>query len=326
MTLDAKILSTLRGAGDGCVSGAELSHQLGISRTAVWARIQELRSLGYEIEASPHHGCRLRAVPDVLHADDLMSLVNGNHIIGRDIQVFQETNSTNDVVERLARDGVAEGAVVFAETQKRGRGRLGRHWVSPPRKGLWFSVLLRPNLQPPQATQLTVAAATALARTIHEHCGLQPSVKWPNDILLQDRKVAGVLTELAAEIDCIRYVILGIGINVNFSPSDFPAELRAVATSLQIEAGHAFRRAELAAALLRELDRDYDRVRRREFGRVADEWAAHCATLGQRVRIRIGDRAVTGRAEALDDAGALLLRTDHGHLERIVGGDVTLEK
>src|SRR3954463_14926901 len=153
MTIDAQILSALRRAGDGCVSGADLSQQLKISRAAIWARIEELRALGYEIEASPHQGYRLLSVPDVLHADDLLSSLGRPKVIGRDIRVFEETTSTNDVVEKLARDGVKEGAVFFAETQTKGRGRLGRKWISPPRKGLWCSILLRPPLHPLAATQ-----------------------------------------------------------------------------------------------------------------------------------------------------------------------------
>src|SRR5438552_10264990 len=128
MTLDAQILFALRAKDHGSVSGAELSQQLGISRAAIWARIEELRSLDYEIEATPHQGYRLVSAPDVLHADDLLALVRGNQVIGRDIRVFQETSSTNDVVEKLARDGVSEGVAVFAETQTKGRGRLGRKW------------------------------------------------------------------------------------------------------------------------------------------------------------------------------------------------------
>ena len=135
MSLDAQILTALRAAGDGAVSGAELSQKLGVSRAAVWARIEELRSLGYDIEASPHLGYRLLSAPDVLHADDLLSRLGKTKVIGRDIRVFQETTSTNDVIEKLARDGVKEGVVVFAESQTRGRGRLGRKWMSPARNG-----------------------------------------------------------------------------------------------------------------------------------------------------------------------------------------------
>jgi BirA family transcriptional regulator, biotin operon repressor / biotin---[acetyl-CoA-carboxylase] ligase len=325
MTVDAKILMALRQAAGGAVSGADLSNELGISRAAVWARIEELRSLGYEIEASPHRGYRLLQVPDALHADDLLSLVHGNRVIGRDIQVFQETGSTNEVADRLARGGVKEGAVVFAETQTKGRGRLGRNWLSPAGKGLWFSVLLRPKLRPQAATQLTVAAATALARALEKQTGLRAQIKWPNDILAGGKKLAGVLTELSAEPDCIKYVVLGIGLNVNLTLGDL-GELRKQATSLKIETGRAFRRADLAAVLLRELDRDYGLVCENQFQKLAEQWEARCSTLGHRVTIRIGDRTVEGRAEALDEDGALLVRGDHGHLERIIGGDVTLWK
>ena len=326
MTVDAQILSALRRAGDGCVSGADLSQQLEISRAAIWARIEELRSLGYEIEASPHQGYRLVSVPDVLHADDLLSLVAGNQVIGRDIQVFEETSSTNDVVEKLARDGVGEGVVVFAESQTKGRGRLGRKWLSPARKGLWFSVLLRPNLRPQAATQLMVAASASLARAIGEETGLAAEIKWPNDILIRGKKVAGILTELSAELDHVKYVILGIGVDVNLNANDFPAELRKVATSLKIETGRNLNRAELAAAILRALDADYARIGRRQFSCIREEWQELCSTLGRSVNIRVGDRLLHGRAESLDEDGALLLRTEHGHLERVMAGDVTLEK
>ncbi|HLX72024.1 MAG TPA: HTH domain-containing protein, partial [Verrucomicrobiae bacterium] len=158
MTTDAQILSALRSCNEGGVSGAELSHKLGISRAAVWARIEELRTLGYDIEATPHLGYRLLNSPDTLHADDLLARLGKTKVIGRDVRVFQETTSTNDVIEKLARDNVPEGVVVFAESQSKGRGRLGRKWFSPSRKGLWFSILLRPKLRPQETTQLTVAA------------------------------------------------------------------------------------------------------------------------------------------------------------------------
>src|SRR6185436_7695473 len=144
---------------------------------------------------------RLLGAPDVLHADDLMSRLRQPRVVGRDIRVFQETSSTNDVVEKLARDGVAEGVVVFAESQTKGRGRLGRKWISPAGQGLWFSVLLRPQLPPTAVTQLTIAAATAVARAIRGQTGLVPEIKWPNDIWIQNKKVAGILTELSAELD-----------------------------------------------------------------------------------------------------------------------------
>lgn len=326
MTIDTQILTALRAAGGNGVAGTELSQKVGISRAAVWARIEEMRSLGYEIEASPHLGYRLVSVPDVLHADDLLSSLGKTRVIGRDIRVFEETTSTNDVIEKLARDGVKEGAVVFAESQTKGRGRLGRKWMSPPRRGLWFSVLLRPQLPPASVTQLTIAAATAMFRSIRAQTGLSPGIKWPNDILMGGRKVAGILTELSAELDKVKYVILGVGVDVNLTATEFPPELRKLATSLKIETGHKLNRAELAVRILQELDHDYARVCSGQFEAVANEWEEHCSTIGHNVVIHVGDRRIQGCAESLDADGALLLRTQHGRLERIIGGDVFLEK
>jgi BirA family transcriptional regulator, biotin operon repressor / biotin---[acetyl-CoA-carboxylase] ligase len=325
MTTDAKILLALRESPDG-VSGADLAEQLGISRAAVWARIEELRRLGYEIEAGPHFGYRLVDEPDVLLADDLLARLGKTKVIGRDIRVFEQTTSTNDVIEKLARDGVKEGVVVFAESQTKGRGRLGRKWISPGRKGLWFSVLLRPDLRPQETTQLTVASAIALLRALEAETGLPVEIKWPNDLLIRGKKVAGILTELSAEPDRVRHVILGIGVDVNLGAGEFPPELRKLATSLKIESGRMISRAELATAIMRELDSDYARICGGGFAKVADEWEAHCRTIGRGVTIQMGERRIRGRAESLDDDGALLLRTEHGHLERVMGGDVTLEK
>jgi BirA family biotin operon repressor/biotin-[acetyl-CoA-carboxylase] ligase len=326
VSLDAQILKALRASGDKPVSGADLSNHLGVSRAGVWARVEELRSLGYEIEASPHLGYRLVGAPDVLHADDLLSRLGKTRVIGRDIRVFQETTSTNDIIEKFARDGVKEGVVVFAESQTKGRGRLGRKWASPAKKGLWFSLLLRPDLRPQETTQLTVASATALRRAIGSQTGLDPEIKWPNDILVRGKKVAGILTEMNAEVDRLKYVIVGIGIDVNLSPRDFPPDLKKIATSLKIELGKTVSRAELAVSILRELDIDYQRVCAKDFDDVAEEWEKHCKTIGEEVVIRTGPREIRGRAESLAEDGALLLRTEHGRPERIVGGDVTYER
>jgi BirA family biotin operon repressor/biotin-[acetyl-CoA-carboxylase] ligase len=325
MTTDAKILTALRGNPDG-VSGAQLAEQLAISRAAVWARIDDLRKVGYDIEAGPHFGYKLIDSPDALHADDLLARLGRTKVVGRDIQVFEQTTSTNDVVEKLARDGVKEGVVVFAESQTKGRGRLGRVWQSPTRKGLWFSLLLRPKLRPQETTQLTVIAATALRRAVKTVTNLNADIKWPNDLLIGGKKVAGILTELSAELDRVRYIIIGIGVDVNQAAGEFPEELRKIATSLKIEAGEEVCRAELATEILRELDRDYARIGAGKFPEVADEWEAACVTMGKNVTVHTGDRKFRGRAESLDDDGALLVRTEHGHLERVIGGDVTLEK
>jgi len=325
MNLDAEILRALRGAESGWVSGADLAESMGVTRAAIWARIEELRRLGYAIEASPHQGYQLRAAPDHLHADDLLARLGSVNVIGRDIRVFRSTGSTNDVAEKLARDGAPEGVVVFAECQIRGRGRLGRAWASPEGLGLWFSVLLRPPLRPQEATRITVAAAVAVRRAIHEETGLPADIKWPNDLLLDSRKVCGILTELHAEPDRIRHLILGVGVDVNQQAKDFPPEVRKLATSLRLQSGKPLDRAALATRILRALDSDYARVQNGEFNGLAEEWETACITLGHHVTIRLGMREIEGRAESLDDDGALLIRTQHGHLERVTGGDVLIE-
>lgn len=324
MTLDAAILSALRAAP--WTSGADLSHRLGVTRAAIWARIEELRELGYQIEASPHRGYRLLGSPDRLHADDLAARLGLVRVIGRDIRVFQETTSTSDVLEKLARDGVREGMVIFAESQTRGRGRLGRSWVSPPGKGLWFSVLLRPPLRPQGVTRITVAAAVAVARAIRAELPLQVEIKWPNDLMLHGRKIAGVLTELTGELDSVHHVSLGIGVNVNLGAEDLPPAIGRGATSLRLALGRPADRPALAARILRELDTAYAQVLDDRFTPLVVEWSALCSTLGRHVSVLTGSRRIAGRAESLDDEGALLVRTEHGRLEQIMGGDVTLEK
>lgn len=324
MTADAQILTILRtDAVDGIAAG-DLARRTGLSESALHTRIEDLRALGYDIAKTPHQGYQLRSSPDALHADDLFSRLRHTRVIGRDVRVFQETTSTNDIVEKLARDGVREGVAVFAEAQTKGRGRMGRTWISPAGQGLWFSVLLRPNITPQATTQLTVISATATARAIREETGLPVQIKWPNDILVNGRKVVGILTEMSAEGDAVRHVTLGIGVDVNIR--EFPSFLRDVATSLAIERGAKVDRPALAAAILRHLDHDYARICSGDFAGVAEEWEEQCITLGRRVRIHVGERVITGRAEALDRSGALLIRSDHGHQERILGGDVILEK
>ncbi len=326
MTTDAKILKALRTATSSYVSGAELATKLQISRAAIWSRIEELRQLGYDIEASPHLGYRLKNSPDVLLGDDILSRIKIINVIGREINVFNQTTSTNDVIEKMAIDGVPEGVVVFAESQTKGRGRLGRIWHSPPGKGLWFSILLRPALHPKMAMQLTIAAATATRRAISQFTNIPAIIKWPNDIILNGKKVAGILNEINAEMDRIKYAILGVGINANNDVEDLPEELREVATSIKIQTGQKTNRSELAASILEELDAEYGKIKECKFNIIADEWTQFCETIGKQVTIHVGDRTIHGRAESVDADGCLLVRKTHGHLERVVGGDVILEK
>ncbi len=307
------ILNTLHRHAAGYLAFDELRRRTGESAATVTAGIAELQQMGYQIEIHPHFGLRWLGSPDRLTVDEICALVN-SRVIGREVLVFEETTSTNDVVERLARSDAQEGVVVFAEAQTRGRGRHGRKWESPRGKGLWFSVLLRPALPVAAYSRITVAASVAVARAV------EARIKWPNDVVIRERKLAGILTETGKNA-----VILGIGVNVNNAPEDFPSALRDQATSLRIETGHPQDRAALAASLLGRLDDYYHRAQT-NFEAVAAEWADLCVSLGKQIVVRIGHRRIEGEACALDGDGALLVRRDHGHIERLLAGDVIQER
>lgn len=330
MSLDAQLLAAFRAADDGHITAAELSSQLGVARATISRHIEELHSLGYDIQHQPSLGYRLAASPDILFAEDIQHRLDKT-VIGRQVLVYEQTASTNDLVEKLALDGAAEGVVVFAESQTRGRGRMGRLWSSPRGKGLWFSALLRPKLPMSSVARLTIAASVAIARAIQQQTGLAAEIKWPNDVFIAGRKCAGILAELRTEMDAIKFVILGIGLDVNCDTSDFPPEVRKVATSLKMELAKQERepilRGDLAVALLQELNRacrlansddGFDEIRR--------EWGQLSSTLGKRVALQIGPHRLEGFAQALDEDGSLLVRCDNGRIEHVVSGDVMMEK
>ncbi|MGA2140170.1 MAG: biotin--[acetyl-CoA-carboxylase] ligase [Verrucomicrobiia bacterium] len=324
MKAGTAILEAFYQAAGQFVRADDLGRRLKLSAATVSTEVAELERLGYTIESHPHLGYRLLGTPDRLTADDIKARLRSK-VIGAEVLLFEETASTNDVVEQLAKSGACEGLVVFAESQTRGRGRRGRTWVSPRGKGLWFSVLLRPKLPPTAASRITVAASVAVARAIRESCGVDARIKWPNDVVVNDRKLAGILTELRAEADEILLAILGIGIDVNCSREDFQGDLSRVATSLELETGRSHDRVALAARVLAALDECY-RMALTNFEAVADEWAKLCTTLGRQIVVTMGQRRIEGFAQALDGDGALLLRRDSGQVERILGGDVVVER
>jgi len=304
------------------VSGARISETLGVSRTAVWKQISQLRLLGYRIEAVTSRGYRLEAGPDRLLAEELRARLD-TALIGREIQCLDEIDSTNLRLMELAEQGAGEGLVLFADRQTAGKGRLGRRWESPGGVNLYLSVLLRPQIQPWHAPQLTFLSAVAVARAIEQVTGLQPRVKWPNDLLLAQCKVAGLLNEMSAETDAVHCVVLGIGINVNMRREQFPADLRYPATSLLLETGQNVSRLELAAALLQELDRLYSRFRHEGIAPLLDAWRTLCDLVGRRVRVSGAGPELQGLVTGIDDEGALLLELPDGGQERILAGDVS---
>ena len=315
------VLAFLAEAGDEFVSGEAISDKLGLTRAAVWKHVNALRSQGYRIDAVPARGYRLAEVPDRLTALELRPLLN-THDIGRTLVAHEELASTSDLAKTLADEGCDHGTVVIAETQTAGRGRRGRAWVSPPRKNVYFSVVLRPDLPPPRATELTLVVSLAVCDALRQ-AGVDAGIKWPNDVLAGGRKIAGILTELAAEPDRVHWVVLGVGVNVNATREDFPPELRDEATSVLLERGEPAPRALLTAACLTALEDWLDAHEERGFDAIRHAWRDRSVTLGREVMVRTEGRELTGVAEDLDEQGALLVRTGAG-VERVFAGDVHL--
>ncbi len=316
-----RVLALLREAGEP-VSGAVLSRSLGVSRTAIWKYIGELRKRGYRIEARPARGYRLVRAPDRLLPGEIARLLATSRI-GREIRYFERIGSTNTEAAALARQGATEGSVVIAEAQTRGRGRMGREWFSPAGVNLYASIVLRPSVPPAVAPQLSLVAGLAAARAL-EAQGVAPlGIKWPNDVLAGGKKIAGVLTETEAEADRVRWVVLGIGVNLNCLPARFPAHLRKIATSVRISTGRKVDRCQFAARLFAEIERLYDRFLESGFGALRGEFEERSSLTGQEVAVESGGRRIQGRALGVDEAGALVIQTASGR-ERVVAGDVTL--
>lgn len=315
------VLAFLAEAGDEYVSGEAISGKLGLTRAAVWKHVNALRAQGYRIDAVPARGYRLAGVPDRLTALELRPLLN-THDLGRVLHAYEELGSTSDVAKELADGGAEHGEVVITETQTAGRGRRGRTWVSPPRKNVYFSVVLRPELPPARAAELTLVASLAVCDALRQ-AGVDAGIKWPNDLLVGGRKIAGILTELAAEPERVQWVVLGVGINVNAAPEDFPEELRGEATSVLIERGGPAPRALLVAACLTALEDWLDVHEERGFEAIRQAWRERSVTLGREVMVRADGRELVGVAEDLDAQGALLVRTAGG-VERVLAGDVQL--
>jgi BirA family biotin operon repressor/biotin-[acetyl-CoA-carboxylase] ligase len=315
------VLAFLAEAADDFVSGEAISGKLGLSRAAVWKHVNALRGQGYRIEAAPSRGYRLVAIPDRLGALEIGPLLN-THDLGQALHCREELPSTNDRARELADGGAAHGEVVIAESQTAGRGRRGRSWSSPPGQNLYLSVILRPSLPPQRAPELTLVASVAACDACRK-AGVDAGIKWPNDLLVGGRKVAGILTELSAESDAVHWVVLGIGVNLNSASDDFPADLRAVASSLSIERGQPVPRALFAAALLSELEQWLDLHAAEGFAPIRDAWRERSVTLGREVRVDGDGGEIAGVAEDIDASGALLVRTSEG-LERVVAGDVRL--
>lgn len=317
-----RVLTMLRQHSGEFVSGEEISRVLAVSRTAIWKHIQSLRQDGYDIASHPKLGYALRHTPDRLLPEEIRWGLD-TAVLGREIHYFPAISSTNNEAKRLAAADCPEGAIVVADEQRQGRGRLARGWFSPPHGGLWLSVVLRPRFTPQEAPKCTLLAAVAVARALRAETGLDVGIKWPNDIMYQGRKMVGILTEMSAEMDAINFIVLGLGINVNIPRHVFPPELAAIATSPQAELGRTFSRVALLQRVLRELEAGYFLVRQQGFDPVLALWRQLSCTLGRQVDCYAPERTFSGVAVDIDRDGALLVQGD-GFTERVVAGDVSV--
>jgi BirA family biotin operon repressor/biotin-[acetyl-CoA-carboxylase] ligase len=321
MSLDARLLTALR-ASQVHLPATDLAAQLEAPLQIVEARLKDLRAAGFQIEERPGLGFRLVHSPDRLMADDLYSRLGASALV-REIVVFSETGSTNDLAMQRGRQGADGGVVIFSEKQNAGRGRFGRAWASAPYRGLWFSLLLRPGMPIAIWPRLTTWAAVSLALAIENSLGIAAGIKWPNDIYLSGKKVAGILAESGVDSAGQPFAVVGIGVNVNHDLHDFPPELHDKASSLRMVIGHDVDRPAFAAALLRELDTRLGQVAS-AFPEIIEEASKRNLLLGHWVQLQHGRTMLEGRAEALDADGHLLLRGADGTLTRLTAGEVSV--
>jgi BirA family transcriptional regulator, biotin operon repressor / biotin---[acetyl-CoA-carboxylase] ligase len=302
------------------VPGPKIASQIGVTRQQVWNWIEKLRSLGMEISGVPAEGYQLVTIPDLL-TPSLVRAELGDCPIGRDIVHYFRIGSTNAVALTLAAEGAEHGTVVVAEEQTAGRGRLGRAWFSEKGSGIYASIVLRPPLSPAAAPVLTLMAGLAAHKAVSSTTGLTVDIRWPNDLLVNGKKVCGILTEMSAELDRLHAVVLGIGINVNHSL--MPPELENIATSLRMEAHRAISRVPVLAALLRELERYYQLLLKGGNTAITERWeAASSFAHGKRVRVVTGAGEAQATTMGVEPSGALKIQYDDGRAESLIAGEV----
>jgi BirA family biotin operon repressor/biotin-[acetyl-CoA-carboxylase] ligase len=302
------------------VPGPKIASEIGVTRSTVWMYIEKLRALGVEIKGLTASGYQLQKLPDIL-APSLVRPELGENQIGHRIVHYFRTDSTNDVALNLAAQGEAHGTVILAEEQTAGRGRLGRSWYSEKSSGIYASIILRPPLAPAAAPVLTLMAGVAAQRAVSTVTGLPVDIRWPNDLLLNGKKVCGILTEMSAELDRLHAVVLGIGLNVNHR--EMPAELREIATSLRMEGRKPYSRAQILVALLKELERKYRLLLDEGSVAVTRAWAAASTyAQGKRIRVASGAGEYLATTAGLEPSGALRVRRDDGREELLVAGEI----
>lgn len=315
------ILELLRQEGD-FLSGEEIGKRLHVSRSAVWKGIRKLREEGYEIQAVTNKGYCLVEQEARYNGKDLTAALKTEKM-GRPLYFYEETDSTNACIRRLAQEGAPEGTLAVADVQTAGRGRRGRAWTSPKGSGIWMSLLLRPNIPPAKASLITLLSGLSVCKAIERVTGLRPQIKWPNDILLNGKKIVGILTEMECEMSDIYFVVPGIGINVN--TESFPEELQQKATSLRLELGHEVSRNDLLCACMEEIESHYAKFEAAgSFLPLLEDYRKRCITLGATVRVLDREPFTADVLDLTDDGELLVRRADNGKEQVVFSGEVSI--
>jgi BirA family biotin operon repressor/biotin-[acetyl-CoA-carboxylase] ligase len=318
------VLALLKRQPGEWVSGQVLAKRTAMTRTAVWKRIGVLRAAGYGIEALTRKGYRLQEIPDRLLASEIRDGLRTRTMGQGEIRHLETAASTNQTAKEMAGGGTAEGSLVVAEQQSRGRGRLDRGWFSPAAQGIYASLIIRPLLPPSEASRLVLLTAVAVAEALEKATGLKATIKWPNDILVGGRKIAGILTELAMEMDAVNYMVIGLGLNVNIGKADFPEAIRPAATSVLIETGNPFSRVLLLRRFLEAFEAHYRLLGQSGFEPILARWKSLTAMTGRQVAVQTVGGSYRGRVIGFDRDGFLILQDEKGAKMRLVSGDVQM--
>ena len=327
MDIKTSILRMIR-QSSGYVSGQSLCEALGVSRTAVWKYVNQLKEEGYEFDAVSNKGYRIVKYPDIITREEIESMLPEGLAV-TNVVYYHETDSTNTRAKQAAEDGEKSGTLFITECQTGGRGRRGRTWESPAGSGIWMSLLLRPEIKPFDASMLTIVAAMGMKDAIEEiigagagQGGIHCKIKWPNDIVLGDRKICGMLTEMSAETDWINYVVIGIGVNVN--TTEFDDSIKDTASSILLQTGSSVKRSDVVVAFARHFSRYYDEfLKECNLSGLADDYNKALINVGRDVKIVERDGSFVAKAVGIDETGSLIVEKD-GDTIRIVAGEVSV--
>lgn len=319
--MKAELLRLLKGT-EGYISGQQLCEHFGVSRTAVWKMIGQLKEEGYEIEAIKNKGYHIQKAPDVMTAEELKSCLK-TRWMGQNCICLETVDSTNTCAKRMAEDGAPAGTLVTAEEQTEGKGRRGRQWVTTRGENIMMTVVLRPGIRPEHASRLTLLMAMAVAKAIRRITGLAAEIKWPNDVVVHEKKVCGILTELSMEVDYINYVVIGAGINVN--QESFPEDIREMAGSLCKALGRRIARAELTAAILEELEVLYEIfLKTEDLSKLYRSYNELCVNCGREIRVLDPGKEYAGTTDGINASGELVVRRTDGSMTCIYAGEVSV--